>query len=99
MADGMSKSGSGRNVVLELQHDVWSEVHRVFARRRDEDGLTQAELARRIGLQRERVHYWLSRPEHMTLKAAARLLAGMDVRLECRTRDLEEDRPSFEAAA
>ena len=74
-------------------------MHRAFARRRDEEGLTQAELARRMGLQRERVHYWLSRPEHMTLKAAARLLAGMDARLECRTRALEPVRPPFEQAA
>ncbi len=95
----MSRSGLGQDVARDLQEEIWREVHRAFARRRDEEGLTQAELARRMGLQRERVHYWLSRPEHMTLKAAARLLAGMDARLECRTRALEPDRPPFEQAA
>ncbi|WP_426020417.1 hypothetical protein [Brevundimonas sp. DWR2-3-1b1] len=86
--------GQGRleqDVARELQGVVWSEVHRVFEVRRREKGLSQAELARRIGLQRERVHYWMSRPERMTLAAAARLLAGMDARLECRGRMGEVD--------
>nr|WP_314433514.1 helix-turn-helix transcriptional regulator [uncultured Brevundimonas sp.] len=72
-----------QDVAHDLQAAVWREVHQAFAARRA-DGMTQAELARRIGLERERVHYWLSRPERMTLKAAARLLAGMGARLECR---------------
>ena len=81
--------GQGRleqDVARELQAVVWGEVHRVFEVRRREEGLSQADLAGRIGLQRERVHYWMSRPERMTLAAAARLLAGMDARLECRGR-------------
>lgn len=80
----MGPDGVEQDVARDLQTVVWREVHQAFAVRRDVDGLTQAELARRIGLERERVHYWLSRPERMTLKAAARLLAGMDARLECR---------------
>lgn len=80
----MGRIGSEQDVARDLQTAVWREVHQAFAARRDADGMTQAELARRIGLERERVHYWLSRPERMTLKAAARLLAGMDARLECR---------------
>jgi len=75
-----------QDVARELQRRVWDEVRRAFAVRRGERGLSQAELARRIGLPRERVHYWMSRPERMTLGAAARLLAGMDARLECRSR-------------
>ena len=85
----LAAMGQGRleqDVARELQGAVWGEVHRVFEVRRREEGLSQAELARRIGLQRERVHYWMSRPERMTLAAAARLLAGMDARLECRGR-------------
>lgn len=87
----MGHEGLEQDVAHELRRAVWSEVRRAFDVRREEQGLTQAELARRIGLQRERVHYWMSRPERMTLAAAARLLAGMDARLECRTR-LEERR-------
>lgn len=95
----MSRLGLGQDVARRLQEEIWREVHRAFAKRRDEEGLTQAELARRIGLQRERVHYWLSRPEHMTLKAAARLLAGMDARLECRIHPLAQGEHSLEEAA
>ena len=72
------------DVARDLQAEVWTEVHRAFDMRRRSEGLTQAELARRMGLERERVHYWLSRPERMTLAAAARLMAGMNGRLECR---------------
>lgn len=77
------------DVARALQRSVWNEVHRAFEIRREEEGLSQAELARRIGLRRERVHYWMSRPERMTLAAAARLLAGMGARLECRSRMAE----------
>ena len=84
----MSQDGREQDVAWVLQQDVWREVRRVFETRRKQEGLTQAELARRISLQRERVHYWLSDPRRMTLRAAARLLAGMDARLECRSRSL-----------
>lgn len=83
---GMTHEPPEYDAARQLQAAVWAEVHRAFERRRAEQGLTQAELARRIGLQRERVHYWMSRPERMTLAAAARLMAGMNGRLECRGR-------------
>lgn len=75
-----------QDAAREVQTAVWAEVHRAFESRRSEHGLTQAELARRMGLHRERVHYWMSRPERMTLAAAARLMAGMNGRLDCRAR-------------
>lgn len=81
----MGRAGLDQDVARALQRQVWGEVRRTFAVR-GAQGLSQAELARRIGLPRERVHYWLSRPERMTLGAAARLLAGMDAHLECRVR-------------
>jgi len=71
-----------------LQWRIWAEVSETFEARRADSGLTQAELGRRVGLQRERVHYWLSRPERMTLKAAARLMAGMDAELQVRAAPL-----------
>lgn len=74
------------DVARELQVEVWREVRGAFDARRVEEGLTQSELARRMGLQRERVHYWMSRPDRMTLAAAARLMAGMGGRLGCRSR-------------
>ena len=82
----MRRATTMHDVARDLQAAVWSEVHRAFELRRRTEGLTQAELARRMGLDRERVHYWLSRPERMTLAAAARLMAGMNGQLECRGR-------------
>lgn len=82
----MGRDDVAHDVARDLRGEVWAEVHRAFAVRRQADGLTQAELARRMALPRERIHYWMSRPERMTLCAAARLMAGMNGRLECRGR-------------
>jgi len=82
----MARQSAVRDVAGDLQAAVWSEVHRAFDLRRQEEELTQAELARRIGLPRERIHYWLGHPNRMTLAAAARLMAGMNGRLDCRGR-------------
>lgn len=90
----MSDDTTAHDAARELQTTVWSEVHRAFKRRRAEQGLTQAELARRMGLHREWVHYWMSRPERMTLAAAARLMAGMNGRLECSGRLEQTDEAS-----
>lgn len=92
----MERDKATQDVARDLQTEVWREVCEVFAVRRQE-GLTQAELARRMGLPRERVHYWLSRADRMTLAAAARLMAGMNARLECRAR-LEPTHALSEAA-
>lgn len=80
----MNQQEIEHDVARHLQNAVWRQVKEAFEDRREREGLNQAELARRIGLQRERVNYWMTRPERMTLKAAARLLAGMGCRLECR---------------
>ena len=80
---GMKQKGAAQDAAANLRAEVWGQVRQAFESRRLEQGLTQAELARRIGLPRERVHYWMSRPERMTLDAAARLMAGMNGRLEC----------------
>lgn len=82
----MGRDDVAHDVARDLRGEVWAEVHRAFAVRQQADGLTQAELARRMALPRERIHYWMSRPERMTLSAAGRLMAGMNGRLECRGR-------------
>ena len=79
----MRQKGAAHDAAAVLRTEVWGQVRDAFEVRRRDEGLTQAELARRIGLQRERVHYWMSRPERMTLDAAARLMAGLNGRLEC----------------
>lgn len=82
----MGRDAAVHDVARDLQAEIWREVRDAFAFRQAEQGLTQAELARRMGLPRERIHYWLGRPDRMTLAAAARLMAGMDAKLECRGR-------------
>lgn len=72
------------DVADELQAEIWRSVRRTFETLQSEDGLTQSAMADRMGLHRARVNYWMTRPERMTLSAAARLLAAMDARLECR---------------
>ena len=89
--------GATQHDVACLQRRIRAEVSETFEARRSESGLTQAELGRRVGLQRERVHYWLSRPERMTLKAAARLLAGMDAELQVRAAPLPPRQPGTRA--
>lgn len=82
----MVRDKATQDVARDLQAEVWREVRDAFAVRQAQEGLTQAELARRMGLPRERIHYWLGRADRMTLAAAARLMAGMNARLECRAR-------------
>lgn len=71
------------DVAHELQVQIWRNVRRAFEIRQAENGLTQSGIAARMGLHRARVNYWMTRPERMTLAAAARLLAAMDARLDC----------------
>jgi plasmid maintenance system antidote protein VapI len=40
-------------------------------------GLKQADLAKRLGVSRPQIHIWLTDPDKMTLKAAARLMLAM----------------------
>ncbi len=79
------------DVAHQLQVQVWRNVRRAFEIRQAEDGLTQSEIANRMGLHRARVNYWMTRPERMTLAAAARLLAAMDARLECSVQMAQND--------
>lgn len=63
-----------------LQHRLWGLVRAAVGRQ----GLNQSAIARRLGVPRGLVCYWLARPERMTLKAAARLLDVIDCRLDLR---------------
>lgn len=69
--------------VQDLQAGVWRLVRQRFDDWQSETGLRQADLARALGAPRSQVNAWLRRPENLTLKAAARLLHGMDARLTC----------------
>lgn len=64
-----------------VQHEVWLMIGQAFARQGDAEatalGLTQSDLARRLGVPRGQVWLWLRDRERMTLKAAARLAHAM----------------------
>lgn len=83
--------------VAALQGRVWKAVVERFAACRERRGLTQADLGRSLGVPRSQISAWFRRPEQMTLKAAARLLAVMDAELRVDLADLDptrEDAPS-----
>lgn len=77
-----------------LQQRVWRVVRDRFDTRARDDGLTQAALARSLGIRRGQVSIWLREADRMTLKAAARLLDAMDADLDCtvRPRSNKDDR-------
>ena len=67
-----------------VQAEVWRMIGRAFEACRA-NGLSQSDLARKLGVPRGQVCLWLRDKERMTLKAAVRLADAMghdlDVRL------------------
>lgn len=70
--------------ILALQTQVWALVRDRFLELRASTGLTQAQLAAKLGIPRGQVSLYLREPHRMTIKAAARLLQAMDAGLDCR---------------
>ncbi|MNI36114.1 hypothetical protein D3C73_901550 [compost metagenome] len=66
-----------------VQVEVWRMIGRVFETCRA-NGLSQSDLARRLGVPRGQVCLWLRDRERMTLKAAVRLADAMGHDLEVR---------------
>jgi transcriptional regulator with XRE-family HTH domain len=66
-----------------VQFEVWQMIGRVFETCRT-NGLSQSDVARRLGVPRGQVCIWLRDRERMTLKAAARLADAMGYDLEVR---------------
>lgn len=80
----------GFDAETALQARVWRIVRDRFEVGEREAGLTQAVLARRMGVRRGQVSIWLRTPERMTLRAAARLLRAMGAELACEARPFGE---------
>lgn len=72
------------DAILALQTQVWALVRDRFLQLRASSGLTQAQLAVKLGIPRGQVSLYLREPHRMTLKAAARLLQAMDAGMDCR---------------
>lgn len=66
-----------------VQLHVWSLIAQAYEKRR-KDGISQSQLARKLGVPRGQVCLWLRDRERMTLKAAARLADAMDYDLDVR---------------
>ena len=76
--------GEGAAAAAErVQFEVWQMIGRVFETCRT-NGLSQSDVARRLGVPRGQVCLWLRDRERMTLKAAARLADAMGYDLEVR---------------
>lgn len=73
-----------------LQSQLYQLVLDEFLRQQDR-GLTQAELARRIGKRPEQINRWLGAPGNWTLETVSDLLLGMKTELEPGTRSLSSN--------
>lgn len=87
----LRKRSEPGSVESDLQERVWRVVRARFDARAQDDGLTQAALARSLGIRRGQVSIWLREADRMTLKAAARLLDAMDADLDCTVRPRTKD--------
>jgi len=69
---------------------LWAAVADLFHRYQEEEGLSYADVARRIGRTRSQVHRWLTAPMNMTLCSAGLLAEGLDadLRIELAPRTL-----------
>ena len=64
-------------VAMMAQDQIWVLLHERFHELEEAEGLTQAELARKVGCDRQSVSRWLSGPSNIGIFNAAKLLAGM----------------------
>lgn len=77
-----------QQAVERLQHRIW-EIVAARYRERHARGLTQKQLARRLGISAPQITVWLNDPTAMTLKAAARLMLAMDAEIGFLARDAD----------
>lgn len=59
-------------------HDVIRDRLETISER---DGLTQSELAKRLGIPEQQLSHWLTAPRNMTVKSAGRLMAALEAYL------------------
>lgn len=65
-------------VAMMAQDQLWALLHERFREMEELHGLTQAELARKVGCDRQSVNRWLSGPSNIGIFNAAKLFAGME---------------------
>jgi transcriptional regulator with XRE-family HTH domain len=60
---------------------LFSLIHERLEELKEEKGLTQAQVAGRLGVSEQLVSRWLAEPRNITVKAAGRLLAALEAGL------------------
>lgn len=60
---------------------AWAELAALFARYKDEEGLTYAQLGKRIGRSKQHVQRWLSSPFNLSIQSLGLLAEGMNAEL------------------
>lgn len=73
-----------------LTGKLWKSVRRLFLKREKEQGLTQKELARRLGADPGRVSKLLRGDANVTVNTLCDMARAMDARVEVEVRPLEE---------
>ncbi|MBL0967966.1 MAG: helix-turn-helix transcriptional regulator [Brevundimonas sp.] len=70
------------DALFRVRDRLWASLGDLFDRQKEEQGLTYAELARRINRTRSQVQRWLGMSHNMTVASAGLLAEGMDADLE-----------------
>lgn len=89
------QSDNRREVYLNLINSIESQVRQAYARRHEEQGLTQSALAEKLGVDRSVIHRRLSRQTNVTAETVADMVWGLGHCIKVDIFD-PEDRPSNE---
>lgn len=65
-----------------LRSRVFDEMLRAFSEAIDNQGMTRAKLAKRIGVKPEQITRWFSAPSNYTLDTVAKILVGLEAELD-----------------
>lgn len=69
---------------------IFDELVTYFARRAEQDGITKAEIARKLKRDPAQVTRWLSQPSNLTLDTISDLLLALDAEMDCEVAPFEQ---------
>lgn len=71
------KPDNRRSIFLKLAGDIEGQLRQAFAKRSEKDGLTQAALADKLGVDRSSINRRLSGASNMTIETIADMVWGL----------------------